>query len=193
MSRSAKVSSDEARVQALLSAELSRGGEEVINVWRPSPAALEHEAEQAAPMLCGCLRGKGDARWAGVVHAAELYVLTSQSVYTVVDKVSLDNEALALGCPHKAKAVPKYARIAFTDITGVREAGSASAPLVEVQGRRSWLGDKECADETVTLRWLGLDATVLAMVNSAHEDCMNSHMLAMLPKGMLENRIAHAS
>ena len=188
-----KASSDESRVQALLSAELSRGGEEVISVWRPSAAALEHEAAQAAPRLCGCLRGKSDTRWAGVVRAAELYVLTSQSVYTVVDKVSLDNEALAMGCPDKAKAVPKYARIAFTDITSVREAGSASVPLVEVQGRRSWLGDKACADETAALRWLGLDAAVLAMVNSAHEDCMNSHMLALLPKGMLENRIAHAS
>ncbi|GBG31645.1 Hypothetical Protein FCC1311_078702 [Hondaea fermentalgiana] len=178
------------RVETLLSGKLSSSGEAIIDVFRPLDVKIDEVVQRMQGCL-GCLGGGGKKAQATRLRMQhEIYVVTSQAVYTLLDKPALTQVAAPLGIDVESFA--PYTRIHYDQMQAL-ERPTTRPRCVEIVGMQSWLSPQDGSGTgKVTLRWYpsdGTDSAARILINKTYEEHIGAIALSTLPKGALENRI----
>lgn len=172
---------------------LAESGAELLGASRPSPNLLDDiemsKANAGGPLAAcvPCLRvPRSEAKLARIIHSNEIYVVTSNAAFTLLDKSTLAplvERAFGPNTPEveRVASLPEIRRVMFSEMLSCERQTREGVKCVVVQGSAGPKSD---------LCWLVEDQTLVIMVESAHHELMDAAMLATMPKGMLENRIA---
>eukprot|EP00512_Aurantiochytrium_limacinum_P000416 CAMPEP_0171485086 /NCGR_PEP_ID=MMETSP0958-20121227/354_1 /TAXON_ID=87120 /ORGANISM="Aurantiochytrium limacinum, Strain ATCCMYA-1381" /LENGTH=187 /DNA_ID=CAMNT_0012017845 /DNA_START=229 /DNA_END=792 /DNA_ORIENTATION=+ len=173
------------RVSEILGSTLSANGEAVIDAFNPAEHKIK-ALDQKGGGCFGFLRSP-KSKLDNMRMRSEIYVVTSQAVYTVVDKAALAQLAEPQG--FDVSRIEPFKRIAFMDMDTVWKKDNVAVKHLCIISRKS----PSSSGPPPTLKWYlseGTDSSTRILINKAFEDFMvGAAALSTLPKGALENRI----